>query len=130
MHQKIEKMKIINDKYYAVKRIMDMDETPTCQLEDSLEMILIDSSFPTIKIPKYQYVNLINSEKGTEAIRKLMDILFDESIFSGKSATFIKNNFPNEYKFILNFISFKYKMKYSEINKCLTNKCIQNRTNK
>ena len=124
--KKVEFLRVHSDKYWSIKKIVDLEPNKSYKnIESSIEMDIIDAAFPLIRIPKYQLVSLQNSSKGTECVRKLIDFLFEEEVFAGKSSTFIKQNFEEKYKLILRYATKNFSMKQNEINKCITNKCTQ-----
>ena len=126
--KKIDILSIASDKYFSIKRIVEMDNDESAmEIESSCDLKTIDSAFPLIQIPKYQLDSLENSVKGTECVRMLMDFLFEEEIFAGKNATYLKINYEEKYTLIQRYAIKKFSMKKSEINKCITNKCTQNK---
>ena len=93
-------------------------------------MITLDSAFPLVSIPNYQFHLLQSTTKGTESVRMLMDFLFEEEAFAEKNCTYIRTKFEDKYNVILRYASRKHSMKATEVNKCITNKCTQTKLKK
>ena len=123
--KKNDELAVIANKFWAIKAITEAKVDSVNCIESSTDLKILDPAYPMIKIQNFQYIDLIRFKKATEAIRKLIDFLFDESIFSGKNSTFIRKNFEDHYNLIVRFIQKKFNISMGEINKCITNKCRQ-----
>ena len=83
----------------------------------------MDLKYPNIKIQSFQFDNLQLKTKYGEAIRFLMDILFEKEEIKKKNFTIIRNEYPDRYEIIKNFALEKFKCSNAQINKSITDKC-------
>ena len=111
----------------AKQFFLDQDEGDSkfdpSSLADSTKEVILDLKYPEIKIRYYQYQTLTTKSKYGEAIRFLMDILFEREIFNKKNSNFIKIEYPEKYEIIKNYIIEKFKCSISQVNKSITYKC-------
>ena len=128
MSKKIAFYRKNHEKYLAAKEffLKQNDEDTMFDesfLSNSTKEIIIDLKYPSIKIKFYQFESLNTKQKYGEAIRFLMDILFEREVFFKKNSNFIKNQYPEKYEIIKNYIVKHYKCTVSQINKSITDKC-------
>ena len=91
-------------------------------LSGATDELIIDPDYPEIKIRRYQFDLLGTKIKYGEAVRYLIDCLFESEEVSQKSFTILKREKKDKIKVIENYVSDKYKCKLSEIHKAITDK--------
>ena len=89
-----------------------------------LEEIVIDSSYSTITIKRAQMNHINSINKYSEAVRYLMDCLFEDVIYRGLCYSVLKSNFPDKVGAIEKFVESKFSISgKTPISKIITNKC-------
>lgn len=123
MQSKIDELEKKADKYDQIIQFIgtisqENNNTQTPDLEKA-----ICPYYPTVTLSKSQIKLVKSKTKGTEAIRMLIDMLFDYNIYNQKNYTYLAENFPEKIKSIERFIGERYGLESAKITKTITNKC-------
>ena len=117
---KIEKF----DKLMAYGRELENNCPEEVSTTALLQELILDPSCPTITIKRAQMNHVNSLSKYSEAVRYLMDCLFEDSIYRGLCYSVLKSNFPERVSAIEKFIESKFQLTgKTSISKIITNKC-------
>ena len=100
LSSKVNTLTIYAEKYFALKEFFNRTEANNENadqeiLAKSTEELILDPYYPDIKIRRYQYDILKKKTKYGEAVRMLLDIIFEPAEVSNKSYSLLKKEYPD-----------------------------------
>lgn len=99
--QKVDQYKRDADGFKMVKHFVDEHSSnnnvsdPNC---DFTELVIIDASFPTIQIMKYQNDQLKLAKEANEAIITLMESFWESEVYKSKNNSSLRTQFSTAHR--------------------------------
>ena len=120
------KFRKFHEKYIAIKEFISLQEKEESSdpvlLSNSTDELIIDINYPEIKIRRYQYDTLRKKIKYGEAVRHLLDCLFEQEELKNKSYLCLKKEESSKINVIEQYVTANYNCTISQIHKVITDK--------